>query len=250
MVRKADIRYQLNRHNTTLRRALAAIEERRGLVLEAGCGSGRFIRAILRERPDLRAFACDIEPGPLAFAKASGDGVEYARASLTHLPYAAASFDIALLFDVLEHLEAPELGLAEIHRVLRPGGLLHALVPCEDEPLTLHWLLARLRLATQLKERHAGHIRRFTQKGLRQRLQEQGFRLLRTSYSMHPLGQLKDVLTYLVREEWAQRWHLENGIYRGLMGLLWAGAYLESRLLATLPLSAVALHISAVKVRP
>jgi SAM-dependent methyltransferase len=45
------------------------------------------------------------------------------------LPYADGSFDAALLIGVLDHLVAPHPVAAELHRVLRPGGVLLATAP-------------------------------------------------------------------------------------------------------------------------
>jgi SAM-dependent methyltransferase len=49
--------------------------------------------------------------------------------SVTQLSFGDASFDYALNFDVLEHIPEPKRGLAELQRVLRPGGALLLSVP-------------------------------------------------------------------------------------------------------------------------
>lgn len=63
----------------------------------------------------------------------TGRGMYGARPSVfadaAGLPFADGSFDTVLLFEVLEHLAQPERSLAEIQRVLRPGGVLLASVP-------------------------------------------------------------------------------------------------------------------------
>jgi 2-polyprenyl-3-methyl-5-hydroxy-6-metoxy-1,4-benzoquinol methylase len=41
--------------------------------------------------------------------------------------------DVALIFDVLEHVERPDQMLAEVNRIVRPGGLLVAFIPIEGE---------------------------------------------------------------------------------------------------------------------
>lgn len=87
-------------------------------VLDAGCGEGVLV---------------DEYAGRLAIegidASYSSDRVR--RGSLTELPYEDAGFDKALCLDVLEHLtfdEQPK-AIAELHRVLKPGGLLLVSVP-------------------------------------------------------------------------------------------------------------------------
>ncbi|MBI2303193.1 MAG: class I SAM-dependent methyltransferase [Chloroflexi bacterium] len=233
--------------NHALRRALKAVKGRR--VLEVGCGEGRFIRAICRRLPQIEGYGCDIDPRVVTRATAFPGGVAYLTAEAAHLPYATSSFDAVLIFDVLEHLWEPEEALREVSRVLKPGGILHALVPCEGQPLTLHWLMARLRWAADLKERHGGHVQRFRHRDVLALLHQSGFHVNTISYSMHPLGQVKDILTYLAREGWAQG-ALLSLLLRGAILSLWGASYLESFLLGCLSLSGVAMHVTAEKRRP
>ncbi|MBI3977478.1 MAG: class I SAM-dependent methyltransferase [Chloroflexi bacterium] len=235
----------VSRRNMALRRALVSLESCRGAVLEVGCGAGRFIASVQALRPDLEAHGCDLSPRAIAGARAAGTPVRFAVASLTALPYATAAFDAVLLFDVLEHLREPALGLAEIHRVLRPCGVFHALVPCEGQPCTLHWLLWRLGVAADLKERHGEHVQRFTRAGVGRLLAEAGFQVERVEYSMHPAGQVRDVLVYLALEPWFRRLRLDNPLYRVVMRALWAAAYVESTALRAVPNGAVVVHATA-----
>jgi 2-polyprenyl-3-methyl-5-hydroxy-6-metoxy-1,4-benzoquinol methylase len=95
--------------------------------LDAGCGDGRYLAALasLPERPG-RIAATDISERILevacAAAAAAGVEVEAARANLEALPYPDESFDVALCTQVIEHLIDPARGLAELARVLAPGG--------------------------------------------------------------------------------------------------------------------------------
>jgi SAM-dependent methyltransferase len=73
---------------------------------------------------------CGIEPfesmiaHSRQYAQACGvDGIEFKVCGSTEIPYPDACFDIVLSHDVLEHVEDPRVSVAEIHRVLRPGGL-------------------------------------------------------------------------------------------------------------------------------
>lgn len=233
--------------NTALRRALSALAGSNGRLLEAGCGAGRFVRTLKGVRPDFEAHGCDISQDAISLAMAYQDGVNYSVGSLLDLPYGDGHFDVALVIDVLEHLHSPATAIAELRRVLRPGGLLHALVPCEGQPLTLHWAMWKLNVAADLKERHGSHVQRFTRSGVQKLLTAAGFVVRDVSFSMHPAGQLKDVLTYLSREPWFQRARLDNVVFRQAMKPLWAAAYLEAAALSSLPICSVVEHITAVR---
>jgi SAM-dependent methyltransferase len=58
------------------------------------------------------------------YADARGvDGVEFKVCTQSEIPYPDASFDVVLSHDVLEHVDDPRVSMAEIRRVLCPGGL-------------------------------------------------------------------------------------------------------------------------------
>jgi SAM-dependent methyltransferase len=89
-------------------------------VLEIGAGTGRLLHA-LRERGasvegvELQQHLIDEAHrcyGPLPLQRVTG----------TALPYADASFDVIVSFDVFEHIPDSDAHLAEVWRVLRPGG--------------------------------------------------------------------------------------------------------------------------------
>jgi glycosyltransferase involved in cell wall biosynthesis/ubiquinone/menaquinone biosynthesis C-methylase UbiE len=241
-----DSRCHLHNWNIALRRALHEVRGHRGRTLEAGCGGGRFIRAIVNQTPGLDGHGCDISSEAIALARSAKDSVAYTVSDLLHLPYADAQFDVVFAFDVLEHLYQPDRGIAEAYRVLKPAGVLHALVPCEGQPFTIYWLLGKLNIAADVKHKHSGHIQRFSHRELLSLLADRGFQVTKTTYSMHPLGQIRDFLTYLAREQWAARWRL-GAVFAALKAVLWPVAYIESNLLSKVPLSAVAMHVTAKK---
>ena len=72
-----------------------------------------------------------------------------------HLPFREDSFDLVLCLDYLEHVEGDEGTLAEISRVLKPGGELIAVTPHSGRFFLLH----RLRSALGLGLEHFGHKR-------------------------------------------------------------------------------------------
>ena len=237
----------ISRRNHALRRAGQDLVGIEGRVLEAGAGTARFLRALRGINPGIAPVACDLVLDGLQHAQREDPAVMAAQADLTALPFRAGAFKAALVFDVLEHLQRPEQAIAEIWRVLEPGGRLHALVPCEGQPLTLHWLMWKTGVGADIKERSVGHVQRFTHGSVLTLLRAQGFTVSGVSYSMHPLGQMKDVLLHLEDDRRLPGWLSRNPLYRTVNRGLWVGAFVESALLARVPLSAVALHLTAVK---
>lgn len=100
-----------------VRRYLDALPSRMR-VLDAGCGEGVLVDE----------YADRLE---MTGVDANFSSIRVRHASLDALPFADASFDRALCLDVLEHLayEQQPRALAELHRVLVPGGELLVSVP-------------------------------------------------------------------------------------------------------------------------
>ncbi len=94
-------------------------------ILDAGCGSGR-------NMVDLARFGTvtGLELADASVAKARSRGVgDVVQATLEAMPFAADRFDLAVSFDVIEHLDNDREALRELRRVVRPGGLLLVTVP-------------------------------------------------------------------------------------------------------------------------
>ena len=87
-------------------------------ALEVGCGTGLILGRV-REFAR-RAVGVDLSGGMLA--KAADRGLEVVQGSATALPVADASFDVAYSFKVLAHVEDIRTAMAELARVVRPGG--------------------------------------------------------------------------------------------------------------------------------
>ncbi|MBA2269736.1 MAG: methyltransferase domain-containing protein [Chthoniobacterales bacterium] len=102
-----------------------------GVVAEIGCGSGRVLCRIGRERP-VKLVAMDYAPAALDLVQATAKifNVEVesqlADAYATGLP--DRSFDFILSGGLMEHFDDPERILAEMVRLLKPGGAVFAVV--------------------------------------------------------------------------------------------------------------------------
>jgi len=233
-----------------LRYCLDDLEGARGKVLEVGCGGGAMLRAIKTYRPDLDVYGCDFSWQAVRTAREWPVGVNYLAGNAHSLPLANETYAAVVMLDVLEHLPDPRLALAEIQRVLVPGGRLHLFVPCEGDPRNLHGLLWRL--GWQAKEKLIGHIQHFTASALQTLLAELGFHIHRNRWSGHAVNQVVDV-AYFSWIDWRGRQvttSVESYLNDAPPGMVpWlvnaakssvaVASYYESRLLVKVPGSGV-----------
>ena len=93
-------------------------------VLEVGCGTGAFAERLAAENPDATIVATDQSERFVELTAARG--VEARVADVQDLPFPDDSFDVVAAMWMLYHVPDLDRGLAELRRVLRPGGLLVA----------------------------------------------------------------------------------------------------------------------------
>jgi len=94
-------------------------------ILDVGSGAGQIVGHLLKYADrDATITGCDISPEMLRRARGrlKSDRPQFLTADLTRLPFADAAFDCITCGYVLEHLPEARLGLAELARVLAPGG--------------------------------------------------------------------------------------------------------------------------------
>lgn len=120
--RYEELRYALpaarRYHEWWLRRMLELTDPAnlRGAVLDDGCGIGLLLAGLAEAR---RACGLDLSLGMLSRARSAG---QVLQGDGTRLPFPDARFDLVFARALLHHLPDPDAGLAEIRRVLRPGG--------------------------------------------------------------------------------------------------------------------------------
>jgi SAM-dependent methyltransferase len=97
-----------------------------GTILDFGASSGRVLRAIAAARPDLRCLGCDPNEGAIRWAAEHLPGEYFVSPTSPPLALEDASVDVAYAISIWSHFAAqPALDwLAEMHRVIRPGGAL------------------------------------------------------------------------------------------------------------------------------
>ncbi|NPA90681.1 MAG: methyltransferase domain-containing protein [Chloroflexi bacterium] len=139
--------------------------DHRRRVLDVGCGAGNMAHHL---RHYGRYIGVDINPRPLRVARERGLTVH--QGSADALPCASESFDLVALLDTVEHVPNEAGVFSEAYRVLKPGGKLLVTVPA------FMFLWSKNDILNK-------HQRRYTRPELVRKLQEHGFRVLRSSYN-------------------------------------------------------------------
>lgn len=94
-------------------------------ILDAGCGDGILQRYLSSHHTYI---GVDFSTRPLLRAQRFNPAT-YFRADLNYLPFPNATFDSVLSLQALQYLDRPDIALAQMARVLKPGGILLLTVP-------------------------------------------------------------------------------------------------------------------------
>ena len=150
-----------------LRRAAGARLQRQ--VLENGCGIGMYAERLAALGAAVTGLEFDFERAQDASRKV-GTVVNGAG---EHLPFPHSSFDFILSHEVLEHVEDDRKAVAEMARVLKPGGRAAIFVPNRGYPFETHGIFWRGRyrfgnklfinyLPRRIRDRLAPHVRAYS----------------------------------------------------------------------------------------
>ena len=100
-------------------------------ICDVGCNAGALLQHLAATRPELQLSGIDIEARAIEIARRRLPAAQLSAGPATALPHPSGHFDAVICLDMLEHVPGPERAavLAEIHRVLKPGGRLIIQVP-------------------------------------------------------------------------------------------------------------------------
>jgi len=140
-----------------------------GAILDIGCSSGYMIRDFQRRFPQASILGADTVPGPLKALAASLPGVPLLQFDLACCPLPDASIDVAVLINVLEHIEDDAAATRQVWRILKPGGIAVVEVPYGPHLFDVYDL--------QLL-----HHRRYETKAIEAMLRGAGFEILERSH--------------------------------------------------------------------
>ncbi len=96
-----------------------------GVFIEIGCGNGAGAMMLAKRFRPRALFAFDTDSAMLALARkrvTPGNVVRFLQADAQDLPFKSGQADVLFNFGIIHHLEDWALGIAEIGRVLKPGG--------------------------------------------------------------------------------------------------------------------------------
>lgn len=133
-------------------------------ILEVGCGTGNTLRALADVCRRGSVVGVDAQHGGLVVAR-ERLSCPLVQADIRHLPFGrGVRFDVAALFDIVEHIQDDVGALAAVRPRLTAGGRLLLTVPAAPELWSAFDVAAR-------------HCRRYTVEGLQQALTAAGFQL-------------------------------------------------------------------------
>lgn len=133
-------------------------------AIEIGCGEGYSTQRLGTFLPaNVALEASEYVAHQIPFAKENNPGLEVTQESIYELKHKHSSFDLVFLLEVLEHLDYPDKGLAELRRVTKDDGYLILGVP--REPL---WRALNMARGTYLKDfgNTPGHLNHWSTRGI------------------------------------------------------------------------------------
>ena len=144
----------VNNFNVDLNRLFQKTKARN--VLDVGCGEG-YVSSYIKQHNDVDILALDLEKKIIDKAKTLHEGVTFVTGDIYNLKYKDESYDCVIASEILEHLENPNKGIKEVHRVSKK----YCLFSVPNEPF---WRMANMARLTYLSRlgNTPGHVQNWT----------------------------------------------------------------------------------------
>jgi len=191
-------------------------------VFDCGCGMGFYLMAMSRLRR-LRLCGLDGDLERLRLARRERVPASLVRGDMERLPFADGRFDKVLMTETLEHVRDDRRALAEVRRVLAPGGVLalsvpHANFPFWWDPLSRTWtaLGGRAPRRGPLVGMWSQHERLYWPNDLVERIADAGFTVEVSEEATHYAFPFLHYLVYGVGKPLVERGLLPEGVLRSV----------------------------------
>ncbi len=139
------------------------------IILDIGCSSGFLLADLKTSFPQAYVMGADVVLGPLLNLAKTMLEIPLLHFDLTRCPLPDNSVDVAILLNVLEHIEDDTLAVRQLFRTLKPGGIAIIEVPAGPELFDIYDELLM-------------HYRRYKLPGLRRLFLNAGFSILQQSH--------------------------------------------------------------------
>jgi len=139
------------------------------VILDIGCSTGFLLADLNAAFPQALVMGADVVLGPLLNLAKNTSDVPLLHFDLTRCPLPDNSLDVAVLLNVLEHIEDDALAVRQLYRILKPGGIAVIEVPAGPELFDIYDELLM-------------HYRRYKLPGLRQIFLDSQFTILRQAH--------------------------------------------------------------------
>ena len=136
-----------------------------GRFLEVGCGTGYVLSGVAQAFPNMTLVGSELFPQGLAFAANRVPHASMIQMDARAIPF-QREFDVIGAFDVLEHVEEDERVLLQMHQAVVDGGSIMLTVP-------------QHRFLWSRQDEYACHVRRYSAKELRDKVERAGFSVTR-----------------------------------------------------------------------
>ncbi len=109
------------------------VENSVNMILDYGCGNGRWLPFFASLYPNARFFGTDPSTVALEQAKGRAPFCKFRHLAKESAPFDNALFDLLFSYHVLEHVQDLDLAVADMARVTKPGGHMLVIFPCGNK---------------------------------------------------------------------------------------------------------------------
>src|SRR3972149_135474 len=156
-----------------INRILKYLKGQKGSFLDIGFGMANLEKKIVSHGLDISIHGVDISPKTVVSIRKQIKG-KFIVGNIFNLPFESAFFDVAVILDVIEHIEKDRImaGFKEVKRVLKTGGNLVISVPLNEN----------LKQLNKEGKNYNAHLREYTLKVLMKELNKSGFKIFKHEY--------------------------------------------------------------------